>query len=226
MSSPNGSQSSATTLSYLQKCQGFPCAKASLGPFAWEKSSQDSKQREADSAKRQRRTLGARWEGRLSEDILKMPRTRDVFDRIETDPLLSYRLPQAHAAAGVVLYHAGEVFEGLHLTHKPMTFKFGFSHCAHSRWHNPVFGYKYDRDKFQQMVVVYVSDNPVGPAFLEAALIQKYQSCFAFMYSVCFHFLSLSAWNGFCSLHGSFLHIRLAWLQEHKTRRRHCSKCK
>ena len=74
------------------------------------------------------------------------------------------------------MHHACEVFEGLHIQHKPMTFKFGFTHCAHFRWHNMKFGYKHAADKFQCMVVVYAAANPFGPAFLEASLIRQYGS--------------------------------------------------
>ena len=107
----------------------------------------------------------------------------DVFQKIDSDSSLSYRLPPCKASAGTVLRHASAVFEGLQLQKKPMTFKFGFSHCAHFRWHNARFGYKHDTvNKFEHLMVVYVASDPIGPAFLEAAMIQKYIGYWTAMY--------------------------------------------
>ena len=117
-----------------------------------------------------------KWAKCLGKDVLELPRTTDVFSKIEADRFLSYRLPPAQANAGAVLHHAVAVFEGLHLRKSPMTFKFGFSHCAHFRWHNPAFGYKHDlANKFEHLMVLYLASDPIGPAFLEAALIQRYR---------------------------------------------------
>ena len=55
-----------------------------------------------------------------------------------------------------------------------MTFKFGITHDAYVRWHNRGWGYKYSKDRFEKMVVVYAAANPHGPAFLEAALIDRF----------------------------------------------------
>ncbi|CAE7783426.1 unnamed protein product [Symbiodinium sp. CCMP2456] len=43
------------------------------------------------------------------------------------------------------------------------------------RWHNKSFGYKYEKQRWQQMVVIYASAETMGPAFLEAALIQRFK---------------------------------------------------
>ncbi|CAK9106713.1 unnamed protein product [Durusdinium trenchii] len=56
-----------------------------------------------------------------------------------------------------------------------MVFKIGFTHCPHSRLRNPVFGYLGELQKWERMVIVFASSEAVGPAFLEAALIQKYK---------------------------------------------------
>ena len=109
--------------------------------------------------------------------MLDLPRAADVFAKIDADDALSYRLPAAGATAGSVLKHAEAVFEGLHLHNKPMSFKFGFTHDAHFRFHNAKFGYKRGREKFQQMVVIFASSTPTGPAFLEAMLIKLYGGC-------------------------------------------------
>ena len=55
-----------------------------------------------------------------------------------------------------------------------MTYKFGITNDAHQRWHHKRYGYESGRDKYEHMVVLYAANNPHGPAFLEAALINKY----------------------------------------------------
>lgn len=99
-----------------------------------------------------------------------------MFDSIHGDDQLSSKLPPARSSAGSVLQHAISVFERLHARHKPMTYKFGITNDAHQRWHHRRYGYKYSRDKYEHMVVLYAANNPHGPAFLEAALINQYYS--------------------------------------------------
>ena len=113
----------------------------------------------------------------LKHDDLKiLPRSQDVFRKIELDPRLSLLLPKPGANAGRVLEHATKTFEALLSKHKPMTFKFGFTHDAAVRWHCDAFGYKYSREPFEFMVVIYAASNALGPAFLEAALIDRFGS--------------------------------------------------
>ena len=155
----------------------------------------------------------------MGGDVLGLPRTIDVFQKIEADKCLSYRLPPLKANAGAVLHHAVAVFEGLHLRKRPMTYKFGFSHCAHFRWNNSAFGYKHDHaNKFEHMMVLYVASNPVGPAFLEAALIEKYHGYWTAASMNLFETEYIAAWYSASVPWGV---PRYARLQEHTTRRRH-----
>ena len=110
------------------------------------------------------------------EDLKDLPRSLEVFQKIVMDPVLSYNLPQPGCTAGKVLQHAVATFTRLHERYRPMTFKFGITHCAAFRWHNPCFGYKHSRDTYDRMHVFYATSNPYGPAFLEAALIDRFQS--------------------------------------------------
>ena len=97
-----------------------------------------------------------------------------MFERIHGDDQLSSQLPPPRSSAGSVLQHAINVFERLHTRNKPMTYKFGITNDAHQRWHHKRYGYESGRDKYEHMVVLYAANNPHGPAFLEAALINKY----------------------------------------------------
>ena len=110
------------------------------------------------------------------DDLAKLPRAQDMFRKVELDPVISVKLPKPGATAGVVLQHAVNLFENLLEKNKPMTFKFGITHDPCVRWHNSVFGYKYSKDPFEKMIVIYAASNPHGPAFLEAALIDRFSS--------------------------------------------------
>ena len=121
----------------------------------------------------------------LQDPVLKnLPRTVEAFLKIEGDPSISYRLPKLGATAGQVLKHANDCFSALQSKHYPMTFKFGITHDPHFRWHNEKWGYCHSFDRFEQMVVVFAAGNPHGPAFLEASLINHFQSHMALF--VCF----------------------------------------
>ncbi len=115
------------------------------------------------------------------DDLKNLPRSMDVFRKIERDPVLSLNLAKPGMTAGRILAHAVAFFEKLWSQNHPMTFKFGVTHDAAVRWHNTNFGYKYSRDKFDYMTIIYGTSNPHGPSFLEAALIDRFGSnLFAF----------------------------------------------
>ena len=78
--------------------------------------------------------------------------------------------------AGRVLAHCIGVVETLFKKWDPMIFKFGYTHNAVWRWSNDLYGYCQSRDKWSNMVVLWISYEPCGPAMLEASLIEKYQS--------------------------------------------------
>ncbi|CAE7815448.1 nipblb, partial [Symbiodinium necroappetens] len=56
-----------------------------------------------------------------------------------------------------------------------MVYKIGYSYDPHNRFFNRSFGYVHERQKWEKMIVVYVSHETLGPAFLEAALIQRFK---------------------------------------------------
>ena len=107
-------------------------------------------------------------------DLRSLPRSQSVFRQIEVDPRLSMKLPMPGVTSGRVLEHAIRTFENLLTKNKPMSFKFGITHDAAMRWHNTTFGYEYSKERFDYMLVIYGASNPHGPAFLEAALIERF----------------------------------------------------
>lgn len=110
------------------------------------------------------------------ENLKALSRTSDVFLSIEKEKNMSYKLPKAKATAGRVLAHASMTFEALYQKHFPMIWKIGITHCAVFHWYHKPYGYAYSVEKYQHMHIIFASPSPVGAAFLEAALIDKYRS--------------------------------------------------
>jgi hypothetical protein len=102
---------------------------------------------------------------------------KPLDDRITSGDtsFLEYQLPPANATAGKVLLHAKSIVNKLFAKHYPMIFKIGYSHNPVFRWNNELYGYKFSRDKWTNMVVLFESAEVHGPAFLEACLIDVYK---------------------------------------------------
>ena len=93
------------------------------------------------------------------------------------DGFLDTMLPPEGATAGKVLGHTKSAMMTLFAKHEPMIFKIGYSHNAIWRWSNSLYGYKFDKmHKWSNMVVLYESTEPFGPAMLEASLIDLFHS--------------------------------------------------
>ena len=112
------------------------------------------------------------------------------FAAINADPTIDCRLPKKDALTGAVLTHAYATVDSILREQGPAVYKIGYTHCPSFRMSNRLYGYVHDRhQKWQQMVVVYCSDEPVGPAFLEAALINKHKGPSSGLgHTVCFSF--------------------------------------
>lgn len=92
------------------------------------------------------------------------------------DVHLDYDLPKkAGLLAGQIMKHCCETMDKYLRMHKPCIFKVGYTHCPSFRWNNPKFGYKYDCDKWEKMVVIYCASEAISPAFVEGALIQRHK---------------------------------------------------
>ena len=91
---------------------------------------------------------------------------------IHNDSSLQLLLPKS-LLAGAVLDHAMSAMTKL-LELGPTVFKIGITHQPIVRWHNPVYGYKRDLDQYQQMVLLFITADPIAAAFLEASLIDRF----------------------------------------------------
>ena len=107
------------------------------------------------------------------EDSLRFA---EIHKRCLEIQCVSFILPPMDSTAGKVLKHAACEVERLFRTHEPLIFKLGYTHDPAFRWSNTIYGYKHDRDSWTNMVVLFVSREPCGPAMLEACLIDKYGS--------------------------------------------------
>ena len=99
---------------------------------------------------------------------------------VEDNERIVWRLPARVSTAGGSLAHSIHVLNGLFDRHAPMTFKIGFTHDPCWRWENTLYGYRWSKaDKWEQMCVMYLSEEPYSAAMLEAALIEKFKSYLA-----------------------------------------------
>ena len=119
---------------------------------------------------------GPKWKECLPSDMLAQPDLEAIIREAAAHDCIAFKLPKVGSLAGTVLAHSIRVVENLFDKHSPLTFKFGYTHDAHWRWSNDLYGYKMALEKWASMIVLYISSEPFGPAMLEATLIEKYGS--------------------------------------------------
>ena len=89
---------------------------------------------------------------------------------------IAFRLAPYGALAGTVLQHARAELETLIEREAPLIFKIGITHNALWRFCNSMYGYCRDLDNWSHMIILHVSEEPHGPAMLEASLIDRFRS--------------------------------------------------
>ena len=128
-------------------------------------------------------------------------RLEDLRNQASSVGAISFLLPKADATAGVALQHSIKIIEKTMSTWKPMIFKVGITHDPKWRWCNNLYGYQHSIDKWSDMLILYAAGNPHGPAMMEAAIIEKYQSTQAakpLMVCLCCFFTLV--WSCMCGL--------------------------
>lgn len=116
------------------------------------------------------------WRVVLGNDVLSLPRTWACFEQIEADPLLGYRLPKKPTMLpGQILKHCYDVVDNVLESQYPCIYKVGLTHDAHFRFYNQKFGYRYERDKWEKMLVLHAASESISPGFIEAAIIQRHK---------------------------------------------------
>jgi hypothetical protein len=161
---------------------GVISAKVEEGPFPWSIPQQQSRTvavtprtPDPNSCDKTRRVS---WELHIRE-TLDDPVVNTLLDELEKHDQISVWLPLKVTTAGMVLKHAVQVVETIFESFAPMIFKFGFSSDPKIRWENRRYGYLHERDRWERMVVLYLSPEPWSPAMLEAALIDRYDGTLA-----------------------------------------------
>ena len=116
------------------------------------------------------------WSNILEAKVLSLQRTRECFEKIEADPELDYDLPKRPGMlAGQILKYCFDKADQVLAAQAPCIYKFGYTHCAHFRWHNTTFGYKCAPDKWEKLLVIYAASETISPAYVEGALIQRFK---------------------------------------------------
>ena len=124
--------------------------------------------------------------------------------KIEDDHLLNYKLPKPNALPGQVLKHIFSVLESHLRRHTPSIYKIGLTHCPSWRFHNTLYGYGQEKQKWEGMTVVFILHETTGPAFAEAAAIQKHLGVpVAYIYTSFFQTCTLDLFNLICT-HAEF----------------------
>lgn len=106
------------------------------------------------------------------ENVGKYTTQAPLLDNLSS---IEFKIPKAGLSAGGILRHAKSVLESLFAKHSPMIWKVGYSHNVAWRWGNTLYGYQHAPEKWSNMIVLFETSEPYGPAMLEAALIDLYR---------------------------------------------------
>ena len=165
----------------------------------------------------------------MPSNVLELSRISECIRLLKHDYVFRHCLPKRDVTAGRALSHCLTQVSAILEKEYPCVFKFGFTHCLSWRWHNPVYGYKNDKDKYQFMVAVFVSADPLGAALMEAMLIKEYSGLLVVLNCSKYHFISTKSGTclRFCSAEISlcifvthpsrnyYIQLRKTWLQKY-----------
>ena len=149
------------------------------GPFPWKKPSPDS----AVTKPGLKRVISlaplptprrVRGPTIMDQELPDSPLSR-VFAESQAIGI-RFELPAASDVAGKVLRHASHRIDILFQRQSPMIWKVGLCHDPKWRWANTIYGYQHAKDRWSEMIVLYISKEAYGPAMLESALIDKFSS--------------------------------------------------
>ena len=117
------------------------------------------------------------WMSSLPPTLQSNQSLRAIAEEAASMGCIKFRIPKdPNMVAGRVLQHSISVIESLFYQHRPLTFKFGYTHNPCFRWANTLYGCANGTNTFSDMVVLWISGEPSGPAMLEASLIHMFKS--------------------------------------------------
>lgn len=114
------------------------------------------------------------WRQVVDQHVMCLPRTEEAFRDIILDPCIDYVLSRGRSA-GQQLKHCTDWIDRVLTRISPCIFKIGLTHDAALRWNNTCYGYSRDSHKWSCMVVIWAGASGLAAAYVEAALIMKYQ---------------------------------------------------
>ena len=109
------------------------------------------------------------WKPHVSDSVLADNEVLSALQEVDEHSDIEWCLAARATTAGGVLSHAIHIVERLLNRHAPMIFKIGFTHDACWRWGNTIYGYKWQRDKWEKMCLLHIAEEPFSLAMLEAA---------------------------------------------------------
>lgn len=119
------------------------------------------------------------WAPHVSDSVRADNGILSSLRKVDEHSDIEWCLAARATTAGGVLSHAIHIVNRLLHRHAPMIFKIVFTHDACWRWQNTIYGYKWQRDKWEKMCLLHIAEEPFSLAMLEAALIHKYQGASA-----------------------------------------------
>lgn len=115
-----------------------------------------------------------RYTSKLNDNILLLPRTNSLFQKMDDHPLITYDLCQKGALPGRVLKHVFGAIDKYRKAARPCIFKVGLTHDPVFRFTNDKFGYIHAKPPWDGMKVVFCSYESISTSYVEAAAIQRF----------------------------------------------------
>ena len=115
------------------------------------------------------------WKLRVPKHLAELPRLKGLIQDIMADPSVKLELLPKQTLASHILQRANIVIRSL--SDVGAYFKIGLSSNPVHRWRNTGYGYVHSTNPcFAEMKVVGILASTEGAAFMEASLIDKWQS--------------------------------------------------
>ena len=124
------------------------------------------------------------WLSKLDDSILSLPRTLSLFDELDQNTNIRYDLPPRASLPGKILKHIYGVLDRYINKFWPMIYKIGATHSPVFRYSNQLYGYKWERVRWDGMMVCFCSAESTAVAFAEAAAIQRHKGSWSQLSSI------------------------------------------
>ena len=145
--------------------------KESEGPFPW-----SSRVQTRDASEKESSHVPS-WMASLPPTLQSSPGIQTMALEAASIGCIEVKIPKKpNLVAGRVLQHCMDVIESLFRKHDPMIFKLGYTHNPCWRWSNDVYGYCNAQERWSNMTILWITDEPCAPSMLEASLIAMYKS--------------------------------------------------